>query len=98
MFDDVRALYESKHSDLNMSLHIWALYALDALKVIENAILTTGSTDGEVLRDAIENTRDLPVTTGIFTNNPATHAPSGVVWNLMEIKGSAFVDTGIRIQ
>lgn len=98
MFDDVRALYESKHSDLNMGLHIWAIYALDALKVIENAILTTGSTDGEVLRDAIENTRDLPVTTGIFTNNPATHAPSGVVWNLMEIKGNAFVDTGIRIQ
>lgn len=98
MFDDVRNLYESKHSDLNMSLHIWAIYALDALKVIENAILTTGSTDGEVLRDAIDNTKDLAVTTGTFTNDPATHAPTGIVWNLIKITNNEFVDTGVKIQ
>ena len=98
MFDEVRTLYESKHSDMNMSLHIWAIYALDALKVIKNAILNTGSTDGETLRDAIENTKELPVTTGIFTNNPETHAPIGVIWNLVEIKDSKFTNTGITIQ
>lgn len=93
-FDAVRELYNSKHADLNMQLHVWAMYALDALKVIENAILTTGSTDGPTLRDAIENTLNLEVTTGAFTNNPETHAPANVLWKLFQVQDSQWKGIG----
>lgn len=93
-FDQVKAEYNEKHAGLNMELHVWALYALDAIKVLENAILTTGSTDGEVLREAIENTKGLEVTTGEFTNDPATHAPAGQEFNIYTIQDSGFVKVG----
>lgn len=93
-FDAIKADYKEKHADLNMELHVWALYALDAIKVLENAILTTESTDGEKLREAIENTKGLEVTTGTFTNDSATHAPAGQGFNIYTIQNSEFVKMG----
>ena len=90
-FEPIIDAYNEKHGDLNMELHIYALYALNALQFIENAILTAGSTDGEAMRDALENTKELEVSTGgRWTMDPATHNPKGSEFSIVQVSNSEF--------
>lgn len=59
-----------------MELHIYALYALNALQFIENAILTAGSTDGEAMRDALENTKGIGSIHGRQVDDGSCHTQS----------------------
>ncbi len=83
--------YNKKHASLNMELHIYALYALNALQFIENAILTAKSTDGAAIRDELEKTKDLEVATGgKWTMDPATHNPKGSEFSIVKVTNSEF--------
>ncbi|MDI9369848.1 MAG: ABC transporter substrate-binding protein [Synergistaceae bacterium] len=49
--------------------------AQDALLMIVDALNRTGGETGEALADAIANTKDLKVTSGVLTVDPADHNP-----------------------
>lgn len=90
-FADTIEGYNEKHGDLGMELHIYALYALNALQFIESAILSTESTEGPVLRDALENITNLSVSTGgNWTMDPETHNPKGSEFSIVKITDSEF--------
>lgn len=91
-FADRIAAYNEKHADLNMELHIYALYALNALQFIEEAITSTGSTEGPELQKALENISDFPVSTGTnWTMDPETHNPAGSEYSIVQVQDSKFV-------
>ena len=46
ILDPLHEKFNAKHGALNMSLHLYALYAVNAMQFIEWAINETGSTDG----------------------------------------------------
>lgn len=71
----------------------------NAIKILENidllvedgTILTAGSTDGEAMRDALENTKELEVSTGgRWTMDPATHNPKGSEFSIVQVSNSEF--------
>ncbi|MDR3600191.1 MAG: ABC transporter substrate-binding protein [Desulfosporosinus sp.] len=67
-----------------------ALAALgyDAAEMLIEAIKTTGGTDPEKLRTALENTKDFQGVTGVITVDPKTHNPikSAVIIKLVDGK------------
>lgn len=84
--------YNAKHADLNMELHIYALYALNGLQFLEHAINEAGGTDPDKMREALENLKDIPVSTGgTWTMNPETHNPSGSEFSIVQVQNSEFV-------
>ncbi|MBC8588614.1 ABC transporter substrate-binding protein [Paratissierella segnis] len=90
-FADIITDYNKKHGDLDMELHIYALYALNALQFIEHAILEAGSTEGPAIRDALENIKDLEVSTGgKWTLDPKTHNPKGSEFSIVKVTDSQF--------
>jgi branched-chain amino acid transport system substrate-binding protein len=67
--------------------------AQDALLLIVNAIRTAKSTDGVKMAQAMVNTKNLKVTSGVLTIDPATHDPlnkPGVIQKV-DVKAKAFV-------
>ncbi len=67
-------------------------HAYDGLLILTSAIKTANSTDPEKVRDAIENTRGLPGTAGIFNFSPTDHCGldiNGFEW--LTVKGGKIV-------
>ncbi len=67
------------------------LMAYDAMMWIADALKRAGSTDGTKLRDAMEQTKDLPVLTGKLTIDPKTHNPLNKPAVIQQTKGGKFV-------
>ncbi|HHW03290.1 MAG TPA: ABC transporter substrate-binding protein [Thermoanaerobacterales bacterium] len=69
-----------------------SVLAIDALKVLIDAIKRAGTTDGPALIDALEKTKDLEVlTTKHFTMDPATHNPLNRPAIIQQVKDGKFV-------
>lgn len=62
------------------------LMAYDAAIWIADALKRAGSTDGAKLKEALENTKDLPVLTGMLTIDPATHNPLNKPATIQQVK------------
>lgn len=62
------------------------LMAYDAAIWIADALKRAGSTDGAKLKEALENTKDLPVLTGKLTIDPATHNPLNKPATIQQVK------------
>ncbi|NLU10856.1 MAG: ABC transporter substrate-binding protein [Tepidanaerobacter acetatoxydans] len=65
--------------------------AIDALYMLIDAIERAGSTDGTALAEAMENTKDLKVLTGLLTIDPETHNPLNKPAVIQQIKDGDFV-------
>lgn len=86
--------FQAKHSGLNMSLHLYALYAVNAMQFIEWAINETQSTDGPTLRDALEGCEGVSMTTGGTWYFDAQHNPVGPEFTILSVKDGAQVTLG----
>lgn len=64
--------YKLHHSNLTPDAH--AALAYDAMRVLADAILRAGSTDGPKLRDALAQTKNFPGVTGLITINQERNA------------------------
>lgn len=62
------------------------LMAYDAALWIADALKRAGSTDGAKLKEALENTKDLPVLTGKLSIDPATHNPLNKPATIQQVK------------
>jgi branched-chain amino acid transport system substrate-binding protein len=67
------------------------LLAYDAALWLADALKRAGSTDGEKLKAALENTKDLPVLTGKLTIDPATHNPLNKPATIQQVKDKKFI-------
>jgi len=65
--------------------------AYDAVLWLVDAIKRAGTTDGEKLKVAMEQTKDLQVLTGKLTIDPKTHNPLNKPAVIQETKGGKFV-------
>lgn len=86
--------FASKHGDLNASLHLYALYAVNAMQFVEYAINTTGTTDGPALRDALENASGVEMVTGGSWYFDEHHDPIGPEFTILSIENGAAVSKG----
>jgi len=92
-FAKFNAEYKAKHP--GTEANIWGYLGLDCLKIMENAIKQVTANNGawsqEKFRDAIENTKDLPVFTAAkFTFDKANHNPYNKPVLLIQIKDGQF--------
>ncbi|MHB8758017.1 MAG: ABC transporter substrate-binding protein [Bacillota bacterium] len=62
----------------------------DAFLVIMDAVKRANSFDPVKIRDAIEQTKDLPVLTGSFSIDPATHDPLNPEGYILQIEGTGY--------
>jgi len=67
------------------------LMAYDAALWLADAIKRAGTTDGEKLKAAMEQTKDLPVLTGKLTVDPATHNPLNKPATIQQVKDKKFI-------
>lgn len=67
------------------------LMAYDAAIWIADALKRAGSTDGEKLKAAMEQTKDLQVLTGKLTVDPATHNPLNKPATIQQVKDKKFI-------
>lgn len=65
--------------------------AIDALYMLVDAIKRAGTTDGPALADALENTSNLKVLTGMLTIDPTTHNPLNKPAVIQQVKDGKFV-------
>ena len=65
--------------------------AIDGLYMLVDAIKRAGTTDGPALAEAMENTKDLQVLTGILTIDPATHNPLNKPAVIQQVKDGDFI-------
>ncbi|GLI51846.1 ABC transporter substrate-binding protein [Tepidanaerobacter syntrophicus] len=65
--------------------------AIDALYMLVDSIKRAGSTDGTKLVEAMEQTKDLKVLTGVLTIDPATHNPLNKPAIIQQIKDGKFI-------
>ncbi|WP_222927665.1 ABC transporter substrate-binding protein [Biomaibacter acetigenes] len=65
--------------------------AIDALYMLVDAIKRAGTTDGPALADALENTSNLKVLTGILTIDPSTHNPLNKPAIIQQVKDGKFI-------
>ncbi len=65
--------------------------AYDAILWLADAIKRAGTTDGEKLKAAMEQTKDLQVLTGVLSIDPATHNPLNKPAVIQQLKEGKFV-------
>ena len=88
-FADYNAKFLAKHK---MKCQIYAYYALDAIMALEHGIKVsldkTKKVDTSVIRETLENMKDVPVFTSSLTYEPKTHNPHNKPIVVMTIKNS----------
>jgi branched-chain amino acid transport system substrate-binding protein len=92
-FTKFNAEYKAKHP--GKEANVWGYLGLDCMAILENAIKQVTADGGawsqEKFRDAIENTKDLPVFTAAkFTFEKDTHNPHNKPVLLIQIKDGKF--------
>ena len=73
--DSVKGFLEAFEKKYGHAPNVFAALGYDAGKLLADAIKRAGSDDSEKIRQAIEETKDLQVGTGIITMDPKTHNP-----------------------
>jgi branched-chain amino acid transport system substrate-binding protein len=78
--------FAAKHP--GQRVNIYAYYALDAFRLIQHGIESTGKVDGAAIADAIANAKDVQVFTGKLTYEPTTHNPHNKPVQILRIDNS----------
>ena len=86
--------FAEKHADLNASLHLYALYAVNAMQFLEYAITTAGSTDGPAIKQALEEATGVEMITGGSWYFDEHHDPVGPEFTILSIEGGEAVSLG----
>ena len=95
--DAIRPMVEEfakKHADLNANLHLYALYAVNAMQFVEYAINTAGTTDGPALKEALENATGVDMITGGKWYFDEHHDPIGPEFTILSIENGQAVSNG----
>lgn len=87
-FDAYKKEFAAKHP--GQSANIYVFYALDAMKLLEAAILKVGSYDTAKIRDALEASTDIPCFTDKLTIEKDTHNPHNKTVSILKITGSKY--------
>jgi branched-chain amino acid transport system substrate-binding protein len=67
-------------------------YAYDAMKIAVEAIQRAGSADKAAVRDAIENTKNLVGTSGVFNMSPTDHTGLDLsAFRMLEVKNGKWI-------
>lgn len=83
--DAYKATFEAK---TGTTVGTFGAYAHDALMIVADALRRAGSADPAAIRDAIESTKSLAGTTGIYTFSPEDHLGLDLsAFRMLEIRG-----------
>jgi branched-chain amino acid transport system substrate-binding protein len=85
-----RQAYEKKY---NEPVSTFGGHAYDALMIVLEAIRKAGSTDGDKVRDAVENLKGFVGTAGTFNFSPTDHNGLSLdAFEMLTVKGGKFVE------
>ena len=89
-FASWKAEFDAKHANSGYSANIYTYYAMDSFMLLEYAVKTAGTTDGEAIRNALENAKDAPCFTESITIDPAKHNPLNKSITVLTVKDGAY--------
>jgi len=78
-------------SDVTAMYKLGSVLAYDAVLWLADAMKRAGTTEGEKLKAAMEQTQNLPVLTGKLSIDPKTHNPLNKPAIIQETRGGKFV-------
>jgi branched-chain amino acid transport system substrate-binding protein len=84
-FAEYKEAFNKKHESSGYTANIFAYYALDAIKLLEYAVNEAQSFEGEAIKDALENAKDVPLFTEPITIDPETHNPLNKTLNIVKV-------------
>ena len=94
-FAEIREEYEEYKQATGMSLHMPGLKAFNEAKILECAILTSGSTNPDDMRKALEDTEGFEMITGSNKGyDNETHNLQGLEFTIKTIKDGKFETLG----
>lgn len=80
--------YKNDNKGADPSYHVF--FGFDNVNIIKDAIERAGTTEGEALAKALEQTKDLECLTGKISIDPETHRPSGLSMWIYEVVGTEY--------
>lgn len=90
-FDELREEYEEYRLATGMSLHMPGLKAYNEAKILEYAILTSGSTNPDDMRKALDESEGFEMITGPNKGyDPDTHNLLGLEFSIKTVKDGKF--------
>lgn len=90
-FDEIKEEYEEYRQATGMSLHMPGLKAFNEAKILEYAILTSGSTNPDEMRKALDESTGFEMITGPNTGyDPQTHNLQGLEFTIKTVKDGKF--------
>lgn len=81
-YEEYRAAFKEKHG---VNANMFCYYGLDALMLLEDAVMAANSVESAAIRDALETMTDAPAFTENITIDPETHNPLNKSVTLMTI-------------
>lgn len=90
-FDELREEYEEYRQATGMSLHMPGLKAFNEAKILEYAVLTSGSTNPDDMRKALDESEGFEMITGSNKGyDPETHNLRGLEFSIKIVKDGKF--------
>ena len=94
-FDEIKAEYTDYQAATGMALHMPGLKAFNEAKILEYAILTSGSTNPEEMRKALDETKGFDMITSPNKGfSPETHNLLGLEFTIKTVKDGKFESLG----
>lgn len=94
-FDEIRAEYQEYQDATGMALHMPGLKAFNEAKILECAVLTSGSTDADAMRKALDETEGFDMITSPNKGyDPETHNLLGLEFTIKTVKDGKFETLG----
>jgi branched-chain amino acid transport system substrate-binding protein len=95
-FDDIKEEYNKNHGDSGMAVHMSGLISFNSIKILEHAILNSGSTDPKVLKETLEKTEGFEMFTGPNTGYDAsTHNLEGLEFTIKRFSDGQVENLGV---
>lgn len=94
-FDEIKEEYKDYQAATGMSLHMPGLKAFNEAKILEYAILTSGSTNPDEMRKALDETAGFDMITSPNKGyDNSTHNLQGLEFTIKEVKNGQFETLG----
>lgn len=94
-FDEIKEEYKEYQEATGMALHMPGLKAFNEAKILEYAILTSGTTNPDELRKALDETTGFDMITSPNKGyDPSTHNLQGLEFTIKEVKNGEFETLG----
>lgn len=94
-FNEIKAEYEEYHQATGMALHMPGLKAFNEAKILEYAVLTSGSVNPDDMRKALDETEGFEMITGPNKGyDPETHNLLGLEFTIKTVKDGKFESLG----